>query len=139
MAPLKTATQQAVDELVALGRALHEDERTMTFEQLEALVEEKMIIVMTIVDNEHIVGMGTLYIIPKIGKTNGLVEDVIVDERYRGQGLGEKLTRAIIEEAKKRGLNSITLTSNSNRVAAHKLYEKVGFVKKETDVFKLSF
>jgi ribosomal protein S18 acetylase RimI-like enzyme len=90
-------------------------------------------------DDERIVGMGALYFIRKIGKCNAYIEDVIVDEAYRGQGLGEKLVRALIETAKQKGVRSITLTSRSERVAAHKLYEKLGFKTKETNVFQLKF
>ena len=136
---LKDATQKAVDELVVLGRELHSDERTMTLAALEELVHDDTAILMVVKDDDRIIGMATLYSILKIGKHNSLVEDVIVDSRYRGQGLGEKLVRTLIDAGKARGITSVTLTSRPERVAAHKLYEKIGFVMKETDVFKLTF
>lgn len=137
---LNEATQQAVDELVALGRELHSDQRAMSLGELNELVSDDSAILMTIKDEEHIVGMASLYIIPKVGSRNGLLEDVIISSKYRGQGLGEKLVRTLIEEGKKRNVKSITLTSRPvpERAAAHKLYEKLGFVEKKTDVFKLS-
>jgi ribosomal protein S18 acetylase RimI-like enzyme len=134
---LKEATQRAADELVMLGRALHSDERTMTLVELEELVQDDTAILMVVKDDAHIVGMATLYIIPKVGRRNSLLEDVIVDAAYRGQGLGEKLVRAVIEAGKTRGVTSITLISRPERVVAHKLYEKLDFKVKETDVFKL--
>ena len=134
---LKEATQQAVDELTALGRTLHDDDRTMMLADLTELVRDDTAILMVVKDNGHIIGMATLYLILKIGKYNSLLEDVIVDSAYRGQGLGEKLVRAVIDAGKSRGITSVTLTSRPERVAAHKLYEKIGFKTKETDVFKL--
>ena len=61
-----------------------------------------------------------------------MIEDVCVSSKFRGMGIG----KALMEEAIKRCDNYITLTSRPERVAAHKLYEKLGFVKSNTDVFK---
>ena len=136
--PLKEATQQALDELNALSHELHDDDRSATMQDLGQLVKDETAILFVVRDGEKIIGMASLYLIPKIGSKTSLLEDVIVDSKYRGQGLGEKLVRAVVDEAKKRGLKSISLSSRPVRVAAHKLYEKVGFQKKETDVFKLT-
>jgi ribosomal protein S18 acetylase RimI-like enzyme len=135
---LTEATQAAADDLAHLGSLLHEDKRTMRVDELTEIVQDKNIALVVLRDETRIVGMATLYVIPKVGKQNGLIEDVIVDETYRGQGLGEKLTARLISIAREKDLSSISLTSNPKRTAAHKLYEKLGFVKKETDVFKLA-
>jgi ribosomal protein S18 acetylase RimI-like enzyme len=137
--PLNNTNEKAMQELIKLARDLHGDQRSMTLADLEELVDDKSTILLTLQDEGHIIGMATLYIIPKIGKRNGLLEDVIVDSGYRGQGLGEKLTRAIMEKARELQLSSVTLISGSDREAAHKLYEKLGFKRKETGVFKFSF
>jgi phosphinothricin acetyltransferase len=134
---LKEATEQAVEELVALGRELHSDKRSMSFAELQELVGDESAVLMTVQDNGHIVGMATLYIIPKIGRRNALFEDLIVDSKYRGQGLGVQLMQSVIDAAKQRNVNSITLLSSAHRVAAHSLYEKLGFSLVETNVFKL--
>lgn len=135
---LTEATPTSVEELEVLGRALHEDERTFSAEQLDEILHNNTAIMMVAKDGEKIIGMATLYVIPKVGSRNGLLEDVVVDAAYRGQGLGEKLVSSVIETGRERKLKSIFLTSRAVRVAAHKLYEKLGFEIKETDVFKLS-
>jgi ribosomal protein S18 acetylase RimI-like enzyme len=135
---LKMATPVAVEELIVLGRELHSDERKMSREELEEILRDDSAILMTVQDDGHIIGMASLYVIPKIGSRNALLEDVIVSTKYRGQGLGEKLVQALIDIAKVRRVKSISLTSRPVRIAAHKLYEKLGFKIKETDVFKLS-
>jgi ribosomal protein S18 acetylase RimI-like enzyme len=135
---LLSASETVARELAALGSVLHGDTRTLSTEQLERIVEDRNIILMVVKDSGKIIGMATLYILPKIGKCNGIIEDVIVDEKYRGQGLGEKLVRALLEEGKRVGVQSVSLTSRSHRVAAHKLYLKLGFSIQETNVFKLS-
>jgi ribosomal protein S18 acetylase RimI-like enzyme len=67
------------------------------------------------------------------------IEDVIVDEQYRGKGIGKALVKKAIELAWKRKANSVNLTSRPGRVAANKLYLKTGFEKRETNVYKYSF
>jgi ribosomal protein S18 acetylase RimI-like enzyme len=87
-------------------------------------------------DNE-IVGMLTIgtYSTPTGMKV--WIEDVVVDESQRGNGIGKDLTLYAIDYAKKQGFNEIRLTSRPSRIAANKLYMKLGFVQYETNVYKL--
>src|SRR3989338_6026085 len=91
----------------------------------------------TIAELRNIVGFGSLYVIAKLSGKIGHIEDVVVDSAYRGQGLGEKVMRVLIKEARKQKIESLHLTSRSARVAANKLYQKLGFVRKETNVYRL--
>lgn len=134
---LKEVSQQSLEELTALVRDLHADERIVQKEELETMVEAENIRLVVVKDEDKIIGVATLYIQQKLGGKNGIVEDVVVSGDYRGQGLGEKLMREVIEIARREKLKSISLTSRPQRVAAHKLYQKVGFQIKETTVFKL--
>lgn len=59
----------------------------------------------------------------------GHSEDVFVDPESRGRGIGKKLMLTLIAEAEKRGALSLWLTSNPRRIAAHRLYEELGFMK----------
>lgn len=65
----------------------------------------------------------------------GVVEDVVVDQKYRGQKLGSMLFDALLTEAEKRKANCITLTSSPGKVTARRLYESRGFVLRETGFF----
>jgi len=67
------------------------------------------------------------------------IEDVVVDETERGKGIGKLLTLFAINFAKKLGAKSLELTSNPSRIAANQLYQKLGFVKRETNVYRLYF
>ena len=72
--------------------------------------------------------------------TKGLVariEDVIVDENFRGQGLGRGVMEKLIEIAKEKNIVLIDLTSNPQRIAARKLYESLGFEVYDTGMFRL--
>ena len=88
-------------------------------------------------DDDRIIGVASLYVMRKIHKNTGSVEDVVVDEGYRGQGLGEKIMLKLIEVARAKGLQTLTLTSRPERVAGNKLYQKLGFVIKETNAYRL--
>ena len=56
----------------------------------------------------------------------------------RGKGIGEKLTQFAIDYAVEQGFAEIDLTSNPTRVAANKLYQKLGFVLRETNIYRLN-
>ena len=87
-------------------------------------------------DEGSIVGSLTLalYRIPA-GGLRGLIEDVVVDESARGQGVGEALTREAQRLATELGVNAIQLTSRPAREAANRLYRRLGFERRETNVY----
>ena len=87
----------------------------------------------------EVAGMLTLgsYLTPTGPKS--WVEDVVVDQRFRGHSLGKRLVEyAIAEAAKVRG-NQLMLTSKPVRVAANALYRSVGFQPKQTNVYRMVF
>ena len=67
------------------------------------------------------------------------IEDVIVDESARGQGIGEALMREGLRLAAEYGAKGMMLTSNPRRVAANKLYQKMGFKEWETNLYFYEF
>lgn len=89
-------------------------------------------------DKGHVIAMGTLISESTIFGNFGQIEDVVVDEAYRGKGLGEKIMRRLIAEAKKLKLEEVGLTSRPSRVAANALYKKLGFSQRETNVYDLT-
>jgi ribosomal protein S18 acetylase RimI-like enzyme len=64
------------------------------------------------------------------------IEDVIVDGAWRRRGVGEALTREAVHISGERGVRSIDLTSRPARKDAQALYEKLGFARRETSVFR---
>jgi ribosomal protein S18 acetylase RimI-like enzyme len=103
--------------------------------QLQAVVKENCLIVVR--DKGRIVGMGLLVSFVKTTGTRGQIEDVVIDEKYRGKGLGEKLVQRLIKEARRQKLSKVGLTSRPSRIAANKLYRKLGFTPKKTNVYSL--
>lgn len=64
------------------------------------------------------------------------IEDVVVDEAWRGRRVGEHLSRAAIERAQQAGARNINLESRPSREAAHRLYRRIGFQVRETSVYR---
>ena len=89
-------------------------------------------------DSDNCMGMLTLgiYISPT-GK-KAWIEDVVVSEVYQGHGVGKKLMTFAIQFAKQKQVGQLSLTSNPSRFAANKLYAKLGFERKETNVYEMN-
>jgi ribosomal protein S18 acetylase RimI-like enzyme len=141
IARLTHVTESALPDFDALMKELKRDPsdvKPIALPNVEEMLTSPGTTLLVAKDGERIVGMATLSLYPKLEKRAGTVDDVVVLAEYRGQGIGEKLMRAVLEEAKAQGAASLYLTSHASRAAAHKLYEKVGFKKYETDVFKLA-
>ncbi len=79
----------------------------------------------------------TVYRVPT--GVRAVIEDVIVDKSARGQGIGEALVRRGLEIARGKGASGVTLTSNPKREAANRLYQRMGFAKRETNAYLFKF
>jgi len=66
------------------------------------------------------------------------IEDVVVDEAARGHGVGELLNRAALDRARELGAKTVDLTSRPSREAANRLYQRIGFVPRDTNVYRFS-
>ena len=66
------------------------------------------------------------------------IEDVVVDEAARGQRIGEELSRRAIEMAAAGGARTVDLTSRPSRQAANRLYRRLGFERRDTNVYRYS-
>jgi ribosomal protein S18 acetylase RimI-like enzyme len=64
------------------------------------------------------------------------IEDVVVDEAARGHGVGEALNIAALDESRRRGAKSVSLTSRPSRQAANRLYQRIGFSVRDTNVYR---
>lgn len=85
---------------------------------------------------DRIVGVATLAVFRIPTGLRAWIEDVITDEAARGQGVGEALTRAMVDRARQLGCSTVDLTSRPSREAANRLYERVGFQRRETNVYR---
>jgi ribosomal protein S18 acetylase RimI-like enzyme len=113
------------------------DVKSLTEKHFKAILKsEKSHFFVAELDDKQIAGMLTIgtYIIPSGLKV--WIEDVVVDESQRGKGIGKELTLFAIGFARSLGAGSIELTSKPSRITANKLYKKLGFVLRETNVYR---
>ncbi len=85
-----------------------------------------------------IVGMLTLVWFRTPTGVHALVEDVVVDAAARGAGVGEALVRAALARARERGATAVDLTSRPQREAANRLYQRLGFEPRHTNLYRFT-
>jgi ribosomal protein S18 acetylase RimI-like enzyme len=103
----------------------------------EVLEEENRITLAFCEDNNEVIGIASMCTYKVISGKKGWIEDVVVDEQYRGQGIGRKLMEKLLEEGKKKGLTEILLFTEDHRIPAIKLYSDLGFQLKESRIYTL--
>lgn len=86
---------------------------------------------------KNVVGMTMLVHYHKPTGHVGIIEDVIVDQAHRRQGIGRALVQHAIDTGRGCGLKHIELTSNPSRVEARALYTSLGFKERDTGCFRL--
>jgi N-acetylglutamate synthase-like GNAT family acetyltransferase len=84
-----------------------------------------------------IAGMGSLHLHHKLTGTMGTIEDVVVDTVLSGRGIGTALITKLIDAAHACGIKKLELTSNPARVAANRLYQKLGFNRVNTNHYRM--
>ena len=87
-------------------------------------------------DNGNIVGSMTLIIFRIPTGVRAWIEDVVVDDAARGKGIGKALNEYAIELAEQAGAKTIDLTSRPSREVANRLYQRLGFEIRQTNVYR---
>ena len=85
-----------------------------------------------------IVGSATLAVFQTPTGVHGWIEDVVVDKAVRRQGVGRALTEACLVKARELGLLDVNLTSRPSRIAANQLYQAMGFLRRDTNVYRFA-
>ena len=134
---LENVTTKAVEELNMLMPQLSSSGKQITYADLLAVLKDPNTTLMIVKEAGNIIGMGTLVQISIVTGHYGILEDIVVDEKYRGQGIGKQLCEKLIQLAREHKLDWLELTSRPTRVVANTLYPKLGFKKKETNVYEL--
>jgi ribosomal protein S18 acetylase RimI-like enzyme len=135
------ATEELRDAFQRLVPQLTMNNPPPSLTELTALVksESSTLLIARAADDSSIVGALTLTVYRVPTGIRSIIEDVIVDESARGQGLGEALMKRAIEIAREKGASNIALTSNPKREAANRLYLRMGFKKRETNAYSYKF
>lgn len=90
------------------------------------------------IDSGEIVGTLTLALFRIPTGLRAWIEDVVVDDSVRGKGVGAALTETAMDRARREGAKTVDLTSRPSREAANRLYKRVGFEQRETNVYRVT-
>jgi ribosomal protein S18 acetylase RimI-like enzyme len=139
-----TAVDAVDDELVLaferLTPQLSSSSPPPTREQLEAIVASPATVLFVArEDDDPILGSLTLALFRIPTGLRAWIEDVVVDESARGKGVGAALNQAALDHARSEGARTVDLTSRPTREAANRLYQRLGFVPRETNVYRYEF
>ena len=85
-----------------------------------------------------ILGSLTLVVFPIPTAVRAWIEDVVVDDAARGKGVGELLNRRALEISAEHGAKTVDLTSRPTREAANRLYQRLGFEQRDTNVYRFA-
>lgn len=107
--------------------------------ELERMVQSDATRLLVAKVDGAIVGSLTLALFQIPTGLRAWIEDVVVDEGARGQGIGAALNQDALRIAQNEGARTVDLTSRPSREAANRLYRRLGFKQRETNVYRYSF
>ena len=111
-----------------------------TLDQLRRIVDDPATTLLLAQDAEgRIVGMLTVAVFRAPTGTRAWIEDVVVDGAARGNGAASALVSAALSYAAEQGARTVDLTSRPDREAANRLYLRLGFEQRATNVYRVTF
>jgi len=129
--------EELIDAFVRLTPQLSQSSPPPSREELAEIVASPATeLLLARSDDCRIVGSLTLVLFRIPTGLRAWIEDVVVDDEVRGQGVGEALNRTALELAAEQGARSVDLTSRPSREAANRLYRRLGFEQRETNVYR---
>ena len=108
-------------------------------DRLQRLVADPEVTLLVAIDGEQIVGTTTVVVYTTPFWIKARLDEVVVDESARGRGVGEALVKAALDVGRRKGAQVAELQSGRGprRAAAHRLYERLGFKIRDSDVFRI--
>jgi len=106
---------------------------------VRAIVDSEASTLLVARDDTGVLGMLTLAMFRIPTGLRAWIEDVVVDDAARGKGVGRFLNERALEIARDAGARTVDLTSRPSREAANRLYQRIGFVVRDTNVYRYDF
>lgn len=134
--PLRDPSEATITRLAELLTQLSSSARPLDGETLRRTLDCPTNTLLVAWHDGEPVGMLTLVVFPVPSGIRAWIEDVVVDERLRGNGIGAALTNEAVRIAHTSGARTVDLTSRPSRVAANRLYQRLGFQQRESTVYR---
>ena len=140
MVRVETVTEASLEVHAALAHLLPQLNSQLpvpTMERVRALVVDPAVTLLLARDGEEIVGTTTVIVYTTPFWIKARLDEVVVDEAARGKGVGEALVKAALDVAREKGAQVAELQSGVQREAANRLYPRMGFQRRETNVYRI--
>jgi ribosomal protein S18 acetylase RimI-like enzyme len=131
------ATPELQSALAALLPQLNPSLPVPSLDHLKAMVADPAVTLLVARDGPEIVATAAVVIYTTPIWLKARIEDVVVDQAARERGVGEALVRRCIEMARERGAAIVELQSARSREAANRLYPRLGFELRDSNVYRL--
>lgn len=125
-----------MDAFVRLIPQLSSSNPPPSRDQVVEMIESDASILFVAEHDGVIVGSLTLVLFRIPTGVRAWIEDVVVDSEARGLGVGRALNEAALDRARDAGATTVDLTSRPSREAANRLYQRIGFVPRSTNVYR---
>lgn len=135
------ATSELLEALSRLLPQLNPDLPVLTQERLDRVVNDPAttLLIARGDEDETIIGTASVLIYTTPAHVKARIEDVVVDDSARGRGAGKELVLRCVEVARESGAEIVELQSARWRQVANRLYPKIGFELRESNVYRISF
>ena len=134
----REVTPELVDAFTRLVPQLSSSSPAPSASELEEMVAAPGTHVLVAREDGSVLGSLTLVIFRIPTGMRAWIEDVVVDGDARGKGVGEALNRFALDLARDAGCKTVDLTSRPSREAANRLYQRLGFEPRSTNVYRFT-
>ncbi len=135
---ISEASNEILSQVNGLLHQLSKSASPLSLESLDILAKSESTNLFVAKEGKKVWGMLSLVLFPIPTGTKAWVEDVVVDSSARGKGIGKALMNHALKKVREKRGKSIDLTSRPSRETANKLYQSLGYQKRETNVYRLS-
>ena len=135
---ISEASNEILSQVNGLLPQLSKSASPLSLESLDILAKSESTNLFVAKEGKKVWGMLSLVLFPIPTGTKAWVEDVVVDSSARGKGIGKALMNHALKKGREKRGKSIDLTSRPSRETANKLYQSLGYQKRETNVYRLS-
>jgi ribosomal protein S18 acetylase RimI-like enzyme len=136
---LDEVTDEVVEAFERLLPQLSSSAKQLDAAAIAAVAASPAVTVLLARSDGRIVGSLSLVMFRIPTGLRAWIEDVVVDEAARGQGIGSVLTKEALRLAEAAGARTVDLSTRPSRVAAGRLYEREGFKQRETRMYRYAF
>ena len=140
MVRVEAATEATPEVHAALARLLPQLNSELpvpTMERLQAVIADPAVTLLLAKEGDEVVGTATVVVYTAPFWIKARLDEVVVDESARGKGVGAALVNACLAIARERGAQVAELQSGVQRDAANRLYPRVGFKRRESNLYRI--